>query len=86
MIGNIIGASLIWNIIGAVFICIITVGCSRPGYVENILSPVWIYNEWNLNYFGAGLVCILFNLLCPMWTISVWAFMLLKFICTAGRR
>ena len=86
MIGHIIGILFAWNVLGAMFMGILTANLSYPGYIENILSPIWIYDRWRLNYFGVVLVCILLNLLCPIWTISVWTVKLLKFICTVGRR
>ena len=86
MIGHIVVILFAWSVLGALFMGILTVSLSFPGYTENILSPIWIYDEWNLNYFGVALVCIFFNLLCPIWTISVWGFKFLKFICTVGRR
>ena len=76
----------VWNVVGFLIMTILTANLSRPCYLENILSPVWIYNEWKLNYFGVALLCIFFNLLCPIWTIGVWTVKLLKFICTVGRR
>ena len=86
MTENIVGILVTWNIIGAVFMVILTANLSFPDYVENILSPIWIYDQWRLNYFGVALVCILLNLLCPIWTICVWTVKSLKFICTVGRR
>lgn len=81
-----VGILLVFNAIGAMFMCILTFNLSHLGYIDNILSPIWIYNRWRLNYFGTGLVCILFNLLCPIWTVCVWTVKFLKFICTVGRR
>ena len=86
MIEHIFGRLFAWNVLGALFMTILTANLSRPGYLDNILSPIWIYNAWRLNYFGTGLVCILLNLLCPVWTILVWGFKFLNFICTVGRR
>ena len=76
----------IWTIFGGLIMTLLTVNLSSSEYVENILSPFWIYDKWALNYFGVGLVCLLFNLLCPIWTICVWTFKFLRFICTVGRR
>ena len=76
----------VWNIVGGLMMTILTVNLSTPCYTENILSPIWIYDEWELNYFGVALVCIFFNLLCPIWTVCVWGVKFLKFICTVGRR
>lgn len=76
----------VWNIVGVLIMTILTTNLSRLGYAENILSPVWIYNKWKLNYFGVALVCIFLNLLCPIWTVCVWGIKFLNFICTVGRR
>lgn len=86
MVGDTITILVMWNMIGAVLMLIMTVGVSSPGTFANILSPIWIYDRWRLNYFGVVLVCILLNLLCPIWTICVWTVKSLKFICTVGRR
>lgn len=77
---------IIWNVLGGLFLLILWVNALSPFGDNNILSPVWIYDEWNLNYFGTGLVCLIFNLLCPIVSIIVWFCIFLKFICTVGRK
>lgn len=77
---------IIWNVSGGIFLLILWVNALRPFGNNNILSPVWIYDEWNLNYFGTGLVCLIFNPLCPIASIIVWFCIFLKFICTVGRK
>lgn len=86
MIGYIITILIVWNLVGVFIMTVLTACLSRPWCTDNILNPIWIYNRWELNYFGVGLVCVLFNILCPIWTVCVWTVKFLKFICTVGRR
>ena len=46
------------------------------------VNPVWIYKRYRVNYFGAAVLCILYNLICPIGTICYWIYKL----CTVGRR
>ena len=77
---------LVWHIFGGLFLLIVWVNKLRPCDDNNLLSPVWIYDEWELNYFGTGVVCLIFNLLCPIFSVFWWSCKFIKFICTVGRR
>ena len=46
------------------------------------VNPVWIYKRYRVNYFGAAVLCILYNLICPIGSICYWIYKL----CTVGRR
>lgn len=46
------------------------------------MNPCWIYNHYHVNYFGAALICIIYNLICPVGSICYWIYKL----CTVGRR
>ena len=50
------------------------------------LNPFWLYENYNVNFFGAFLLMILFNLICPVITIIYWFCKFIKFICTVGRK
>lgn len=76
---------IIWHTIGGVGLLTIWVENLRPVDNNNILSPIWIYDKYNLNYFGTGIVCLMFNLLCPMFSVLWWFCKFIKFICTVGR-
>ena len=78
--------------------CIIGLGILK-GYEDNsinyssyhdplfaYLNPVWLYENYNINFFGAFLLMLLFNLICPAVTIIYWFCKLIKFICTVGRK
>lgn len=76
---------IIWHIYGGLFLMILWVNKFRLLDDNNLLSPIWIYDEWELNYFGTALICLIFNLLCPAFSIIWWFYKFIKFICTAGR-
>ncbi len=77
---------LVWHIFGGLFLLIFWVNKLRPCDDNNVLSPVWIYDEWELNYLGTGVVCLIFNLLCPIFSAFWWSCKFIKFICTVGRK
>lgn len=45
------------------------------------LDPRYIYKYNRVNYFGAAMVCLLYNLICPLMSIIYWFYKL----CTVGR-
>ena len=45
-------------------------------------NPLWIYKNYSVNVFGAILLALIYNLLCPIGTIGYWIYKL----CTFGRR
>ena len=78
---------VIWNVAGGVFLLILWGNLySNYSPSNNILSPVWIYDKFKLNYFGTGLLCLIFNLICPVLSVIVWFCIFIKFICTVGRK
>lgn len=45
-------------------------------------NPLWLYKNYSVNVFGAILLALVYNLLCPICTIGYWIYKL----CTVGRR
>ena len=66
-----------WNVVGFT-VSMIAINSEGFEYV----NPVWIYKRYRVNYFGAGVLCILYNLICPIGSICYWIYKL----CTVGRR
>jgi hypothetical protein len=50
------------------------------------LNPVWLYENYNVNFFGAFLLMLLFNLICPVVTVIYWPCKFIKWITTVGRK
>lgn len=48
----------------------------------SFMNPIKIYKTYRVNYFGAALICIIYNLLCPIGSIGYWFYK----ICTVGRK
>lgn len=64
----------VWAIVGlAICLCF-----ENRDYV----NPIWIYQNSNVNIFGAFVLTILFNLIFPIYSLWYW----LCKLCTVGRR
>ena len=48
----------------------------------SFINPIKIYKTYKVNYFGAAIICIIHNLLCPIASIGYWFYKL----CTFGRK
>ena len=66
-----------WNVVGFI-IALISMDSIGFEYV----NPCWIHRHYPVNYFGAALLFIVFNLLCPIASFCYWFYK----ICTVGRR
>ena len=75
---------LIRNLIGLIILIFIMSKSKILGECINadFLSPVWIYKNYKLNWFGTIIVCLCLNILCPILSIGVWFCKL----CTVGRK
>ena len=90
MLKILIAIFFLWNIIG--FLSLVfykkesVVFDSRWDKWRDMYNPVWLYEHYNVNYFGAAMLTIIFNLLCPIASILSWLYIILKFVFTAGRK
>ena len=76
-IGTYISIFIEWNVVGFI-IALMSMDSIGFEYV----NPCWIYRHYHVNYFGAALLFIVFNLLCPIVSFCYWLYK----ICTVGRR
>ena len=76
-IGAYISIFIEWNVVGFM-IALMSMDSIGFEYV----NPCWIYRHYHVNYFGAALLFIVFNLLCPIASFCYWFYK----ICTVGRR
>ena len=68
---------VIWSVVGLT-VSMTAIDSEGLEYVNS----VWIYKRYRVNYFGAAVLCILYNLICPIGSICYWIYKL----CTVGRR
>ena len=76
----------LWNMVGFVIYIGIELAATMSTEPYTILNPCDVYKIWAVNYFGCGLLTLIFNLLCPIMSIMYWLWKLIHFICTVGRR
>lgn len=70
-----------WNVFGFIgFYCIPYIR-DVPLFAY-IFTPKGIYDHINVNWFGAIVLTLVFNLICPVLSISWW----FCWLCTIGRK
>ena len=71
---------MVWSLGGAIILC--TIGVIDEFNDFSFVNPIKIYKTYKVNYFGAALICIIYNLLCPVGSIGYWIYK----ICIVGRK
>lgn len=71
---------MVWSLGGAIFLGIGGVLSEFDNF--SFMNPIKIYKTYKVNYFGAAIICIIYNLLCPIGSIGYWFYKL----CTVGRK
>ena len=79
---NIIGLLIIWSVLGLIVFNIFGEDTRIDDGKLDFLTPKWIYHNYEVNWFGAFCLTLLFNLMCPLMSIGFWFYKL----CTVGRK
>lgn len=73
---------VVHNFLGGIFLLL---WCCRDSYLDSFnaerMNPVFLYEHSRVNWFGAAMLGLFANLLCPIGTIIYWFYKL----CTVGR-
>lgn len=80
IIFNVIFCLMVWSICGVIILGLLGVVDKFDDF--SFMNPIKIYKTYRVNYFGAALICIIYNLLCPIGSIGYWFYKL----CTFGRK
>ena len=77
---------ILWNVCGAV-ILVVAHAFSTTGVLNNsdgweFVNPFLIHKYNKVNWFGAFVVALIYNALCPVSAVSYWIYK----ICTVGRK
>ena len=80
IIFNVIFCLMVWRLGGAIILGLLGVVDKFDDF--SFLNPIKIYKTYHVNYFGATIICITYNLLCPIGSIGYWFYK----ICTFGRK
>ena len=80
IIFNIIFCLMVWSLGGAIILGLLGVVDKFDDF--SYVNPIKIYKTYRVNCFGAALICIIYNLLCPIGSIGYWFYR----ICTFGRK
>ena len=79
-----IGILISWNFFGAM--CYIVVAATYDKAIVNgweLVNPYYVYKyNTSINWFGATLISLFFNIICPIGAICYWFHKL----CTFGRK
>ena len=76
----------VWSVLGA-FILAIAHGVQNRGAIVmadglEFVNPVHVYKHNKVNWFGAIIVALIYNALCPIGAAIYWFYKL----CTVGRK
>ena len=80
IIFNVIFCLMVWSLGGAIILGLLGVVDKFDDF--SFLNPIKIYKTYHVNYFGATIIRITYNLLCPIGSIGYWFYK----ICTFGRK
>ena len=80
IIFNVIFCLMVWSLGGVIILGLLGVVDEFDDF--SFVNPVKIYKTYRVNYFGAALICIIYNLLCPIGSVGYWFYKL----CTFGRK
>lgn len=72
---------LCWNVSG-LFAFAITQKITNTILIEDMIAPWGVYKHMDVNWFGAIVLTLVFNLLCPIISIGWWFY----WLCTVGRK
>ena len=80
IIFKVIYCLMVWSLGGAIILGL----CGTYDKFDDLsyVNPIKIYKTYRVNYFGAAIICIIYNLLCPIGSIGYWIYK----ICTVGRK
>lgn len=78
--GAIIVLLAIWDFVGLFILGM----SSRIGYILEVdrLNPIYIYKDRRVNWFGAFVVALMMNALCPAVSVIYW----FNKLCIVGRK
>lgn len=76
-----------WNIFGSIALIVamaVNDGIGALGMANGweFVNPVHVYKYNQVNWFGAVLVALIYNIICPIGSACYWFYK----ICTFGRR
>ena len=79
-------AIFMWSVMGGLILmiarCALTKGAIEMADGWEFVNPVHIYKYNKVNWFGAIIVALIYNALCPIGSICYWFYKL----CTVGRK
>lgn len=86
-----LGYFVLWSVVGLFGWVAVIVGNVSDGAINRakgieFLNPLHIHKHNQVNWFGAFMVAILYNLICPGMSVCYWVCKFVYFICTVGRK
>ena len=76
---------VVWSLIGMMILGVMVcadIPLAKKAEGFEMLNPIWIYNIIRVNWLGAFVIALFFNVLCPIGAIGYWLYKAF----TVGRR